>query len=177
MSNVTASDKNNESTPALEDDEVINFSLKNVKMTHNVNEASTLGSLYVTNKHIFWISEETQESTSHDLSINITNLILHAISNDERCYPKPCLYCQFNNEKSDDEENSTDIYIIPEDSHDVKNLFDAFSHAALLNPDEEALEADDCYYSTSNDEIELTDEQMKKFVKLDSIFENSNPDL
>jgi chloride channel, nucleotide-sensitive, 1A len=79
---------------------------------------------------------------------DVPYIMLHAITHDPESFPRPCLYCQLD----EDEDGPSEVYLVPPREEDrelepiiffkflislfaVQTLFDAFSHAAMLNPD------------------------------------------
>lgn len=116
--------------PALWDGETIDFSLNNVKFAWDAESSPESGILFITSKRVIWIGQ----TKAYDF--DVPYITLHAVSKDPSCYPLPCVFCQLD-EEEDTEEEHTQMFLAPEDEADVYRIFDAFSHAALLNPDEE----------------------------------------
>jgi nucleotide-sensitive chloride channel 1A len=123
------------STPELWDNETMDFTMNNVKFAWDNESEAQLGSLFITSKRVIWVGE----SKAYDF--DVPYITLHAVSKDPACYPQPCVFCQLD-EDEDTEEENTEFFLIPEDEADVYRIFDAFSHAALLNPDPEDDEDD-----------------------------------
>lgn len=135
-------------TPELWEGETLDFSLANVKFTWNLETAPTNGHLFITSKRVIWVG------VSQAYDFDVAYISLHAISKDPACYPQPCVFCQLDEEEQDNygdeeddeeeqEEKHTEMFLIPEEEADIYRVFDAFSHAALLNPDPEESEDED----------------------------------
>ena len=179
--------------PELWEGEDINFKLDRVELATNLDLDHPLpGTLYVTSKRVIWLGH--QSAVAYDF--DVPYITLHAISRDPNSFPKPCVYCQLDEEMPDDiledcdEEDDgestgdqdsdgndqvmTEIYLVPEEERDIQSIFDALSHAAMLNPDpeEEGDDAegyDDFIYNL--EEVQLGAEQAKALEHLESVFQ------
>ncbi len=163
---------NEQNVPELWEDEVINFQLAKCDISFNAEIGSQgTGTLYITSKRLLWIGESVDSAYDYDIAY----IVLHAVSRDEQSYPKPCVYCQLDVEETgdeEDEEESSEVFLVPEHETDLMALFDALSHAALLNPDPEE-EGDefcgDFVYNT--EEITMGAEQARVLDHLESVFQ------
>lgn len=182
------------SLPLLNENEVVNYQLSNVELAFTMDSIVGEGKLYVTSNRIIWISDQL----AYDFDVQ--HIILHAVTSDLNSYPKPCLYCQFNVEgdydnntenaqceedeliddensgqiakKSDSSDNNpSEMFLAPLKSDDIKNLFDAFSKAALDNPDDMEVDEFDGDLIYNVDEVRLGAEQANALAHLDSILQ------
>ena len=138
--------ENSVTEPELDgEDESVNYRLAGVSLAFTKDKQVGTGELIITSKRILWIGS-TDATDRKCFDFDVPYIILHAISRDPDSYPVPCLYCQLDqdeelneedkSEKSNgDEYDSGEAYFIPSKEEDLQALFDAFSHAALLNPD------------------------------------------
>jgi hypothetical protein len=126
------------SEPVLESGESIDYRLDGVELAFSAESAKEgRGELIVTSKRVLWIAAEK----AYDF--DVPYIILHAISRDPESYPDPCIYCQLDVD-GDDEDNDggeedtqpSEAYFIPPSEHHLEGLFEAFSQAALKNPDQ-----------------------------------------
>lgn len=164
------------SVPELWEDETVDYKLDHVELAFQVTDKLGLGSLFITSKRLVWLSADNNKAYDFD----IPYISLHAISRDPGTYPKACIYCQvdceeqFNDNEDDEETNEeiTEFFIIPEEEKDLMALFEALSHAALLNPDlndvGEMEGDDDLIYNV--DEVNLGADQKKALDHLESVF-------
>ena len=167
--------------PELWDNEEINLKLEDVELCVNSEKGPIgRGTLYVTTKRVLWlgVSEET-------FDFDVPYIVLHAISRDENSYPKPCVYCQLEYEcegdadqRDEDTENDVidELFIVPSKDEEVRVIFDALSHAALLNPDppEEGEQEGDDELIYNTDEVNLGAEQARALAHLESVFTVGN---
>lgn len=116
------------------DDEDLLFSQSDISLTSDQDDVG-IGELTVTSQRILWRRTDDESC----LSIEVTRVLLHAISRDLSTFPKPCIYAQL----QIDEENTADLYLSPADPDTLSAIFDAFSKAAALNPDDEEDEEDE----------------------------------
>lgn len=170
----------NERVPELWENETLDFSLDRVELsfTNDSTKVEGVGKLYITSKRVLWISP----TKAYDF--DVPYITLHAVSKDPQTYPKPCVYCQTDVEEdafediNDDEEEGnedqaiTEFFLAPEEDRDLQSLFDALSHAALINPDPEDEEDngdDDFIFNV--DEVRLGAEQARVLDHLESVFQ------
>ena len=59
---------------------------------------------------------------------------MHAISKDPNAFEKNCLYCQVDSNENGD---FVELRFVPADGSVLEDVFETFSNAATLNPDEE----------------------------------------
>lgn len=114
------------------------------------------GDLYVTSLRIVWLSK-TEDKPSYEF--DVPYIMLHAISKDTSTYPKPCIYCQLDEEIIETEEEDdadaepTECFFAPLEEELLMSMFEDFSQAAQLNPDadeEEGNEDGMIQYSTDD---------------------------
>ena len=104
-------------------------------------EAWGLGSLRVTSQRALWqragdaaggVSEEAMAS----FAVRIRHIGLHAITRDPETFPEPCLYAQLLlDDFPEDPDHPTELFFAPVAADRLQHLFEAFSRAAVLNPD------------------------------------------
>jgi len=114
--------------PLLENDEKVLDQNVEVEVFMDPSVSLGTGSLYVTSKNVIWVSGDPEKS----FSVDMPTVMMHAISRDEQCFPKACLYCILDVE-DDDELN--EIRFVPMDETKLQDLYNAFSSSAALNPD------------------------------------------
>lgn len=186
--------------PELLNDESIIHRFCNIELSfdkENSTKNMGLGTIFVTQSRIIFIGAK------HSFDFDVRYIVLHAVSRDKESYPKPCLYCQFAHDEEqfydDCEENGEDIdeecmkeelaneediqtiatsavemFLVPSNDTDLLQLFNAFSNAALSNPDpvEPGHEFDDeddgLIYNI--EEVELGAMQARALDHLESIF-------
>lgn len=149
----------------IRESEHVLLHLKNVEVSFSqVDEAIGVFELFVTSARVAILSQES----SYEFDIPFIGL--HAISRDPNGFRKPCLYCQL-----DQEENETpdEMFLVPENSDLLKSMFDAFSHAATLNPDplEPGEDEGDDELIYDVDEVNLGAIQAQRLAYLESVFE------
>lgn len=99
-----------------------------------------VGELRVTSRRILWDRQTSlaAEGALASFSVNVSCIALHAVSRDPDTFPRPCLYAQL---LLDDLPSATgqpaELYFAPADPDALTPLFNAFSRAAALNPDDE----------------------------------------
>eukprot|EP01034_Spumella_vulgaris_P028532 gene28532-35406_t len=69
----------------------------------------------------------------------------------------------------DEEEEDSEVFLIPAVEEDIMKLFDALSHAALLNPDPDE-EDDEGDFIYDGEEVALGAEQARILDHLESVF-------
>jgi chloride channel, nucleotide-sensitive, 1A len=112
--------------PELDVDEYVLHTAPRVTMAFTTETTEGVGTLVVTSARICWLGE-----AGNDFEFDVPYICLHALAKDTATYPVPCLYCQL-----DEEEELKELFFAPEDEAALQPLFDAFSQAAELNPDE-----------------------------------------
>ena len=81
--------------PHLREGEVINYQLQNIELGFGVANVIGKFNLYVTSLRVFLVGDELS------FDIDVAFIVLHAISRDPASYPKPCLYCQLDQEDNE----------------------------------------------------------------------------
>ena len=111
----------------LHDNEEIFLNLDNIEVSFSETyEVLGIFNLKITNQRLTLLNEDS------GYEFDIPFIGLHAISRDINSYPKPCIYCQLDQEEG---ETPEEMYLSPSDSNQLQSIFDALSKAALLNPD------------------------------------------
>jgi len=139
------------------------------------------GLTFVTSERVAWVG--ARRSVDYDMAY----IGLHAVTHDPTSFPRPCLYCQFDEE---DEGSQLECFFIPCLAADsapesfefaLRTLFDAFSKAACMNPDEEDDGSEELFYNA--DEVQqgaldvLAPEQAAALDHLESVFQEPAPDI
>ena len=111
----------------LHDNEEIFLYLDNIEVSFSETyEVLGIFNLKITNQRLTLLNEDS------GYEFDIPFIGLHAISRDINSYPKPCIYCQLDQEEG---ETPEEMYLSPNDTNQLQNIFDSLSKAALLNPD------------------------------------------
>ena len=143
-----------------------------IELGFNNKECHGNGDLYVTSLRIVWLSKTINKAS---FEFDVPYIMLHAISKDISTYPKPCIYCQLDEEyievecngdgelDSDGDAEPTECFFAPaantttttidEDFDLLMNIFESFSETAQLNPDPDEDEGQDdgmIQYSTDD---------------------------
>ena len=171
-------------TPVLRDGEVIHFHHSGLGVAFRSQDTSIEEvQLFVTTQRIILVGEVVFAD------FDVSYITLHAVTRDPASYGKPCLYCQLDCEEDDDDDEETvidclmypksEMFLVPENLTDLKVLFDAFSHAALLNPDppEDGEEEGDDELIYNIDEVTLGVEQSRALSHLESVFHVSGEEV
>lgn len=162
--------------PEMWEDDVIEFQLDNIEIAFsNAPEKSNMGVLYITKKRVLWLGKGDSE-LAYDF--DVPYIVLHALTRDVDSYPKPCVYCQLDEEYNDnDDEGELDItdemYLVPQDEADLLSVFDALSHAAMINPDpeDEDEDSDDGFIFNEEEVQRGADEHAQATLnQLESVF-------
>jgi nucleotide-sensitive chloride channel 1A len=175
----TVDHDSSERIPELWEGETIDFKLNRVELSFDCDAANSKGQgkLFVTSKRVLWIGDNNTQNNSFDFDVPF--ITLHAISKDPQTYPKPCVYCQVDVEEDEieqeEEEGNDDFikefFLIPEEEHDLSPIFEALSHAALINPDPyDEDEGNDDFVFNPN-EIAEGSEQARVLDHLESVFQ------
>ena len=140
---------------------------------------------------------EREEQQQVAIDLDVPFIVLHAITRDQDSYPLPCVYCQLSDgddysnllaaargdgdgvdegegeENGDEDEAPEDeLFIVPEDDAALTKIFNALSHAAMMNPDppEDGEQEGDDEFIYDEDEVALGAEQARVLQHLDSVF-------
>ncbi len=139
--------------PALREEESLDYRIDSTKIAFSSGQEAGVGELIVTSKRILWIGKGESYGKAYDFDVPF--IILHAISRDPDSYPAPCIYCQLdvdfdtdeNDENGDhdrvEDDVGSEVYFIPPNEHQLEEMFDAFSKAALQNPDPQTDDEED----------------------------------
>lgn len=140
-----------EFVPILREEETLLKKFSDIAFSFSAKEDSSTGVLYVTSQRILFINPQ------RSLDFDVSFIMLHAVSKDPVFFPKSCIYCQFNMDEPDEEEEGeeepTECFFAPSDEEELMPMFETFSQAAALNPDPEDEEMEDdytCKYSTDD---------------------------
>eukprot|EP01031_Cornospumella_fuschlensis_P036826 gene36826-44672_t len=154
-------------TPELWEDENVDFQLGRVELAFDVDDGPLgLGTLFITTKRVIWVADIVSNSCDFD----VPYITMHSVSRDPETYPKPCIYCQLDSEEESD--SLAELFLVPEEEVDVMKVFEALSHAALLNPDlddDGDFEGDD-ELIYNHEEVNLGAEQARRLGHLESVF-------
>jgi Regulator of volume decrease after cellular swelling len=177
-------ERQSDDTPILLEGEIFHYDVPRVGIAFRDKDA-TIGTFHL------WITTQRVLLTSADAAFqfDVPYIVLHAVTRDPDSYPSPCVYCQLDYEGDDDDEEEgkeevdnkplltprDEMFIVPEREEQLKDIFDALSHAALLNPslnefDEQEGE-DELYYN--EEEVaqgSLNAEQARVLDHLESVF-------
>jgi len=145
--------------PVLDEGEEVVFRIGSVELTFDKSDPHKnmgVGRLLITQSRIIFLGPR------HSLDFDVRFIVLHAVSRDVESYPRPCLYCQLARDDDGVGEDSgeddaslpylqevealsgdmeriaahaVEMFLAPTDESDLIPLFEAFSNAALLNPD------------------------------------------
>lgn len=162
-------------TPVLRDDEVIFYTLEKVGVAYRSEDAIIEElNLFVTSSRIILLGATIAAD------FDVSYVTLHAVTRDPASYVKPCLYCQLDFEEEEDEEEEvgcllypkSEMFLVPENLSDLKAMFDAFSRAALMNPDppEDGEEEGDDELIFNQEEVALGVEQSRILCHLETVF-------
>lgn len=146
--------------PELREEEIVDLKMNGVELTFEIEVPPEVGTLYVTTRRIIWMSETL------GFDFDVPFIILHAITHDTESFPKPCLYCQLD----EDEDGPSEMFLVPPQEADLQTLFDAFSRAAMLNPDLMEEEEDDQGFIYNVEEVQLGAEQAARLAHFESVF-------
>jgi hypothetical protein len=163
-----------DNTPVLRDDEIVLFTLQKVGVAYRREDAIIEElKLFVTSSRIILIG------VTIAADFDVSYVTLHAVTRDPASYAKPCLYCQLDFEEEEDEEEvecllypKSEMFLVPENLSDLKAMFDAFSQAALMNPDppEDGEEEGDDELIYNQEEVALGAEQARVLSHLETVF-------
>ena len=190
-------------SPLLDDEETVTFSLEGVELSFAVDEPRKhmgTGTLFITQSRVIFLG------LKQSFDFDVRFIALHAVSRDARSYPRPCLYCQFardeefDNGECEDEADemligeeeelvgeleriatrANEMFLAPAKDADLMPLFEAFSQAALLNPDpvepghEDDEDDDELFYN--QEEVVLGAEAARVLDHLDNVFTGPEQD-
>mmetsp|Transcript_4115 Transcript_4115/g.6177 ORF Transcript_4115/g.6177 Transcript_4115/m.6177 type:complete len:212 (+) Transcript_4115:150-785(+) len=168
--------------PNLQDEETLDFQLEKVSLALGVRKQLGTGTLFVTSRRLIWIKDDDPSCTDPNgeeqvaIDIDIPEVILHAITRDPDSYPTPCVYCQLNGsenfEDEEIEEEDDELFIVPSKDEELTAIFNALSHAAMMNPDppEDGEEEGHDEFIYNYDEVALGAEQARILDHLESVF-------
>ena len=157
-------DYNESGLPNLEENDQIVYSLPNIEVAFSPDQVLGTGTLYITTSRIIIINP-----SAFALDIDVPFVGLHAVSRSTDSYPKPCLYCQLNQDMEDEPD---ELFLAPDDDSLLKPLFDEFCKAAENNPDppEDGEEEGDDELIYDLNEVTLGAEQAATLAHLESVF-------
>eukprot|EP00899_Mesostigma_viride_P009879 jgi/Mesvir1/18893/Mv18890-RA.1 len=81
------------------DDEAVNHTVRNVKISLERCRIPDNGTLYVTSRRVIWLSDVNAEK---GYAVHFRSLAVHAVSNDTTEFPGPHIYAQIDNGDQDD---------------------------------------------------------------------------
>jgi len=84
-------------SPVLEEGENVIRSEPNVALFFDVERSEGVGSLFITSKHVIWLSAEDQ---AKGFSMDYYFISIHALSTDTSSFPHSCIYCQLESEET-----------------------------------------------------------------------------
>ncbi|KAL6060388.1 Methylosome subunit pICln [Balamuthia mandrillaris] len=147
---IAAQERRSDGTPVLpEEDEEVRLVQPHATLYLGETKEGE-GTLYVTTKHVIWLSAEDE---SKGYSMDFYYILLHAISRDSSAFPYPCIYCQLDSSQQgeDEEETITDEarFVVPEEK--LSSVYDAFCSCAALNPDQ--VEEDEGEFVFNREEV------------------------
>lgn len=164
-------------TPSLGDDEIVTYTLKNIGVAfRSEDEILEKVDLFVTSSRILIIGETLA------FDFDVSYVTLHAITRDPASYSSPCVYCQLDFEEDNDDDDEEEItplkypkvemFLVPGDESLLMEIFNAFSEAALMNPDppEDGEEEGDDELIYNTEEVALGVEQTRALEHLESVF-------
>jgi nucleotide-sensitive chloride channel 1A len=125
--------------PAMEEDEDVHYTAPHCQLHFGEDRPQGTGTLFVTTRRVVWVSSA---EPAKKFAIYFRDISMHAITRDTSNFPFPCVYCQLD---ADDviEAQFSQAEVIDAAAADIlRDIFDAFSHGAVLNPDEEEEESD-----------------------------------
>jgi len=158
---------NDNAEPVLKDGEIILDKFLLIDLAFVPETVIGTGDLVVTSRRILWISD------MKSYAFDVAYIILHAITNDIQSFPKPCLYCQFDEEEDSEEQ---ECFFAPQDldKTPIRRIFDIFSQAAQMNPDENndinEEGVGDWIYNEVEVQAGLNAANAAKLQQLDSVF-------
>jgi len=152
-----------QSDPELEDGEAVKD--RSSAELFMGQEGRGNGILYVTTSRVIWVAQNTETTTT--FVVKYQNLTLHAICRDVSSFPRPCIYCQV-----DEDSNESEVRFVLADPDYLDSIFSSLTNCSSLNPDSAG---DD-----DEDEEGADDERQAAVMNhLDSVFHIGNgvPDL
>ena len=152
-----------EDKPVLREGETLSYQLDGVEVAFNSETVVGIFSLHITTNRIVLVGADLA------FEFDVPFIILHAICRDPASYPKPCIYCQLDQEEG---ETPDELFIAPSDADRLSEIFEQFSHAASINPDppEPGEEEGDDELIYDLDEVTLGAEQARALAHLESVF-------
>jgi len=141
---LSVSERQPNGTPVLDEGEELIHTEDNVAFFFDVSQSEGVGVLYITSKHIIWLSTV---DAGKGYSLDSYFIGVHAISNDTSFFSYPCIYCQL------ESEITPEIRLVPQQTDRLSNLYEAICAGAILNPDvEEEGEGD---FIFNKEEVEM----------------------
>jgi len=124
-------------SPKLRDAEAVEKVFERVELAFHISKIeSSLVTLYVTNQRLMLLVEDNP-GVVYDFDPQY--IVLHAVTRDVACYPKPCIYCQLDNYNDFSDNNDDDGDYDDDDANDDTNEKKCSKKAAVdysLNPSE-----------------------------------------
>mmetsp|Transcript_14254 Transcript_14254/g.19652 ORF Transcript_14254/g.19652 Transcript_14254/m.19652 type:complete len:218 (+) Transcript_14254:251-904(+) len=137
-------------------EEVIQHTQQEVAICYSSEypEMLTKGTLYITTRKVHWLSDT---DTSKDFEVPFRSITMHAVSRDSESFPTPCIYMQVEfpsiERESDDEDDITEMRVIPSDSDCIDQIFQVLCDCAALNPDLDCEENGEGEFYFNEDEV------------------------
>ncbi len=195
-----------ETIPELWEDETLNFQLKNVQITNSKIHPYS-GTLFITSKRVVFLGDNSSIAFDFDVPFIVLHAVSRdpltyprpciyceldseEVDLGESDFVDGCSDGEV--EMVNDTHEATDIrgnivnhdnewkelIIVPEDENNLMSIFEALSHAALLNPDPEE-EGDNEDFIYNLEEVNLGVEQTRVLNHLENVFHfpviSSNP--
>lgn len=82
-----------------------------VTIAFSREDAGAVGTLFATTNRFVWIGADA----AHDF--DAAYIVLHAVTHDTESYPRPCLYCQLD---EDDDDAEQEVFFVPTDEPTCK---------------------------------------------------------
>jgi hypothetical protein len=107
-------------------EETIDLKMSGVELTFEKEIPPEVGTLYITTRSEFNIDLKNNASNAFSrvmwmsetlgYDFDVPYIMLHAITHDPESYPKPCLYCQLD----EDEDGPSELFLVPPKEEDCK---------------------------------------------------------
>jgi hypothetical protein len=154
--------QSDDGSPSLNEEEYITHQFPEIRLAFSADADEGVGTLFITTNRIIWIGT----GTAYDF--DVPYITMHAVTHDQNSFPDPCLYCQLDSAEGDEDFN--ECYFIPPQEDILMKIFQAFSEAALNNPDEEFSDEDGDELIYNVDEVVMGAEQARALEHLESVF-------
>jgi hypothetical protein len=92
---LTVSERRPDGSPVLDEGESVIQETQNVALFFDTTQMEGVGTLFITSKHVIWLSAG---DASKGYSMDYYFISLHALSTDTTTFPHPCIYCQLESE-------------------------------------------------------------------------------